>query len=56
MEIKIIDESLNDQKIYGIMIRYCSLYIFGKNIEEMDVINGIGDTIFLHQFNFTVWN
>ena len=54
--VKIIDETLNDKKIFGVMSRDCTVYLISKNKEEIDFLKGVGDIVVLDKFTFNMWN
>ena len=54
--IKIIDDTLNDQRIFGVMSRDCTVYLISKKKEEIDFLKGVGDIVVLDKFTFNMWN
>lgn len=40
--IKIVDESLNDQQLFGVMSKDCSVYLISKSKQDIDFIKAIG--------------
>lgn len=40
--IKIVDESLNDQQLFGVMSKDCCVYLISKKKQEIDLIKAIG--------------
>jgi hypothetical protein len=56
VEVKIVDPSINEGRLFGVLVRYCSLYLFSKDKEELEVVTAVGQILLLHQFSFMVWN
>lgn len=56
VELKIVDELVNEAQVYGILIKYCSVYVFSKDRKELELINQIGQIVYLHSFTFSLWN
>ena len=54
--IKIIDETLNDKRIFGVMSRDCAVYLISRDKEEIDFLRGVGDIVVLDKFTFNMWN
>ena len=54
--IKIIDETLNDKNIFGVMSKDCCVYILSKKKEDLDFLKGVGDIVILDKFTFSLWN
>ena len=54
--VKIVDETLNNKKIFGVMSRDCTVYLISKNREEIDFLKGVGDIVVLDKFTFNMWN
>lgn len=40
--LKIVDETLNDQKLFGVMSKDCSVYLISKNKKDIDFVTTIG--------------
>ena len=55
-ELKIIDETLNDHEVYGVMIKCCTIYIFSQEDFGVTYCNKIGQIVYLDQFTFSVWH
>jgi hypothetical protein len=55
-ELKLIDETINDEKVYGIMVKYCSVYIFSQKETEAEFCNKIGQIVYLDHFIFSLWH
>jgi hypothetical protein len=56
VELKLIDDTINEHKMHGILIRHCSVYLFGKTRQELEICNAIGQLVLLDQFSLSVWN
>lgn len=54
--IKIIDDTMNDSKIFGVMSKDCSVYLISKNKQDIDFVKGIGQILLLDKFSFSLWN
>jgi len=54
--LKIVDELVNEAQVYGILIKYCSVYVFSKDRKELELVNQIGQMLYLHSFTFSLWN
>ena len=54
--IKVIDESLNSQKMFGVMSKNCCVYLISKNKKDISFIHGVGDIVLLDRFSFSLWN
>ena len=55
-ELKIIDETLNDDSVIGVMIKYCTVYVFSNEDMKMNFCNKIGQIIYLDHFTFQIWH
>ena len=56
VELKIIDQSVNQNNIYGVMIKYCSVFIFMQKETQLAFCNKIGQVVYLSQFIFSIWH
>lgn len=56
VELKIVDENINETQVYGILVKYCSVYVFGKDRAELEVVNQVGQLLYLSHFTFALWN
>lgn len=56
MELKIVDELVNESQVYGVLVKYCSVYVFSKERKELEVVNEIGQLVYLNSFTFSLWN
>ena len=56
VEVKIIDDTLNHNKLYSGLIRDCSVYLFSKRREDIDMAFSVGQIVLLENFSFTLWN
>ena len=54
--LKLIDESLNDEKLFGVMSKDCSVYMISKNKRDIDFVRGVGEIVLLDRFSFSLWN
>lgn len=54
--LKIVDETLNDQKLFGVMSKDCSVYLISKNKKDIDFITTVGEIVLLDKFTFSLWN
>ena len=37
-------------------MKYCSVYVFSKERKELEVVNEIGQLMYLNSFTFSLWN
>lgn len=51
-----MDELVNDSEVFGVMVKYCSVYLFSKDKKELEVCNQIGQILLLDSFTFSLWN
>lgn len=51
-----MDELVNDCEVFGVMVKYCSVYLFSKERKELEVCNQIGQILLLDSFTFSIWN
>lgn len=56
VELKIVDETVNEVEVFGILVKYCSVYVFSKDREELELSNQIGQLLYITQFTFSLWN
>jgi hypothetical protein len=56
IEMKIVDETVNEAEVFGILVKYCSVYVFSKDRVELELCNQIGQLLYLSQFTFALWN
>lgn len=42
--------------MYGVLVKYCSVYIFSKERKDLEVVNEIGQLVYLNSFTFSLWN
>lgn len=57
MQVKLIDETLNDANIFGVMCKDCTVYLLSSKKKEIEnLIKSIGDIVILDKFTFTLWN
>lgn len=57
VQVKLIDESLNDANIFGVMCKDCTVYLLSSKKKEIEnLIKSIGDIVILDKFTFTLWN
>jgi hypothetical protein len=56
MEVKIVDELVNEAQVYGVLVKYCSVYVFSKERKDLEVVNEIGQLLYLSSFTFSLWN
>lgn len=54
--IKVVDESLNDEQVFGVMSKDCTVYLISKNKKDVDFIKSIGEIVLLDKFTFALWN
>lgn len=47
---------LNEGEVHGILVKYCSVYLFGKEMKDLEVCNQIGQLLYLSSFTFALWN
>lgn len=40
--IKIVDESLNDEHVFGVMSKDCTVYLISKNKQDIGFVKAIG--------------
>ena len=57
MQLKVIDDSLNDSNMFGVMCKDCTVYLLSNKRKEIEkLVKGVGDIIILDKFTFTLWN
>ena len=56
VEVKIVDELVNELEVFGVMVKYCSVYLFSKERKDLEVCNQIGQILLLDSFTFSLWN
>lgn len=54
--LKIIDETMNEEKLFGVMSKDCAVYLISKNKAEIDLVNELGAIVLLDKFSFSLWN
>lgn len=54
--IKIVDESLNDERIFGVMSKDCTVYLISKNKHDINFVKAVGEIVLLDKFTFSMWN
>lgn len=40
--LKIVDESMNDQQMFGVMSKDCTVYLISKRRRDVDFIKSVG--------------
>lgn len=51
-----MDETINEEEMYGILAKYCSVYVFGKSYAQLELCNKVGQLVYLDKFTFSLWN
>jgi hypothetical protein len=56
VELKLVDDTINDLQPYGVMIKYMSVFVFSPEPQAVDFCDRIGQVILLDKFIFRVWH
>lgn len=54
--LKVVDESLNDQQLFGVMSKDCTVYLISKKKKDINFIKTVGEIVILDRFTFSLWS
>jgi hypothetical protein len=54
--LKVVDESLNDQCLFGVMSKDCTVYLISKHKKDVSFMMSMGEVVLLDKFTYSLWN